>query len=120
IITIARIYGEKLKNIVVFSAQSIDPRDAGEVKNDYQRLLNSWVDQGVEFQFYRLDDQNLDWDFHARYLFSDIAGLRFDRGFVEPEDHGEREHKTDVACLEAWTVEELLVKFCSGKDELNI
>ena len=51
-----------------------------------------------------------DFDFHARYLLTDQAGLRYDRGFIEPSDHDERAKLTDVVCLERGTIKDLLTQ----------
>jgi len=62
----------------------------------------------------------LDHDFHARYLFNQRAGLRFDRGFVEPEDHNEREHETDVICMDAELVNSLYARFIDARATINV
>ncbi|MCY1549917.1 hypothetical protein D9M68_861220 [compost metagenome] len=65
-----------------------------------------------------MSDAALDQDFHARYIFSPRAGLRFDRGFVEPPDHGQREHLTDVVCLDERRVAELRSRYLETDDGL--
>jgi len=65
-----------------------------------------------------LSAESLEQDFHARYLFSQRAGLRFDRGFVEPEDHAQRDHLTDVACLDESWVAELNSRYQAIEDGL--
>jgi hypothetical protein len=119
IITEARIKGRRLNKVVVFSSCSVDPRTSEDLKTDYISSLQQWLDCGISFYFYRLDDDKLDQDFHARYLLTDIAGLRFDRGFVEPESHEQRLHVTDVACLEPATVGSLKEKYCHNETLLR-
>ena len=63
--------------------------------------------QDIALKVLLLPVDDLKYDFHARYLFSRRAGLRFDRGFVEPGDHDQRDHLTDVVCLTDALVEEL-------------
>lgn len=75
--------------------------------SEYQNLLEAERERISSLVIYRWHDQNLEFDFHARYLITDRGGLRFDRGFVEPADHQQREHKTDVICMEPVRVNEL-------------
>lgn len=107
-------------HIFVFTDHSTDSRQSALVKLDYEGLLNAWVQRGVRFTISRVAGNQLDQDFHARYLFNKNAGLRFDRGFVEPEDHGEREHETDVSCMDAAFVNELYTRFIDGRGRLEV
>lgn len=118
LICLAKDQKSKLRDIFVFSAHSVDPRHKGLIENDYRKSLSKCDSKGMSFHFYLLDDDNLEWDFHARYLLSNVAGLRFDRGFVEPEPHEQREHKTDVVCLEVDTVERLYRQY--GNNDLGL
>jgi hypothetical protein len=117
----SRINGSGLKRIIIHSAFRQNPVSAEKLKAQYQRLLHARLDEGVTFTFCRWNNDALDFDFHARYLLSVKtgnalkAGLRFDRGFVEPEDHGEREHMTDVVCMEPATVEKMLAQYANDE-----
>jgi hypothetical protein len=90
----------RLTQVNIFAARSKDLRAVERITADYQELLAATLKTGVRVQVYLLPDEALDEDFHARYLLGLRAGLRFDRGFLEPMDHFQREHLTDVACLD--------------------
>lgn len=107
-------------HIFIFSDHNNDSRQSGTVKLEYEGLLNDWLQHGVRFTISRVASDQLDQDFHARYIFNQKAGLRFDRGFVEPEDHGERVHNTDVTCLDTAFVSDLYARFVDGRDGLEI
>ena len=62
----------------------------------------------------------LDQDIHARYLFNQKAGLRFDRGFVEPEAHNEREHETDIVCMDTDLVNRLYARFIEARATIDV
>lgn len=106
-----KINKDSLEIINIYSAHSKDPRPLVDIKNDYKKGLNEWTGK-VKFQVFRLNNAGLDWDFHARYLLSNTNGLRFDRGFNEPIDHGKRAHLTDIMCMETQSVLELNEKYC--------
>ncbi len=97
----------RLSEVVIFTALRTDERSIELITADYQRWLHHVLEQGVCLRIHLLPDGYLDQDFHARYVFSHRAGLRFDRGFVEPVDHEQREHLTDVVCLDEKRVAEL-------------
>lgn len=107
-----------LVEVSIFTAQSTDQRRVDLIAADYERMLAGVLEQGVCLRIYLLPDADLDQDFHARYVFSQRAGLRFDRGFVEPADHGQREHLTDVACLDENRVAELNSRYSATKNGL--
>lgn len=107
-------------HIFIFTDYSTDSRQSAVVKLAYEGLLNAWVQRGIKFTIFRVAGNQLEQDFHARYLFNQKAGLRFDRGFVEPEDHGEREHKTDVSCMDAALVNELYTRFIDERGGLAV
>ncbi|MNR52471.1 hypothetical protein D3C85_1723270 [compost metagenome] len=83
----------------------------------YEKLLSGDLAQDIKLRIYMLSAESLDQDFHARYLFSQRAGLRFDRGFVEPEDHAQRDHLSDVACLDESRVTELNSRYLGTEDD---
>ena len=106
--------------VIVFSDHSKDPRSLTVVKQEYEALLKPWIERGVRITIYRVAGNQLNQDIHARYLFNQKAGLRFDRGFVEPEDHGEREHETDVICMDTAFCNELYARFIEARELINI
>jgi hypothetical protein len=119
-LNITRNSNSALKFISIFTSNRVEPRPLEEVKELYRGLLTDWIDLGFSFEIYRLNEDELDLDLHARYLFTDAVGLRFDRGFVEPEDHFEREHLTDVVCMDNQRVRELHKLYIEDSQQLQI
>lgn len=119
-LNICRADGALPSQVIIFSDYSNDPRSSTLVKDEYEKLLSAWIEQGVRFNVSRVAGKQLDQDFHARYLFNKNAGLRFDRGFVEPEAHDEREHYTDVICIDTAAVNELWTRFIENRECLKI
>jgi len=70
--------------------------------------MGDLIDDGLTIQVNKWDDDALYFDFHARDL---LAGIRYDRGFIEPSDHDERDKTTDVGCLETGAVMRLLGRY---------
>ncbi|HGM7956985.1 TPA: hypothetical protein ACKP9Q_005716 [Pseudomonas aeruginosa] len=106
--------------VTIFSDYTKDPRGIGVVGQEYRDLLGGWVERGIKITICRLAGDQLDQDVHARYLFNQKAGLRFDRGFVEPEAHDEREHETDVSCIDSSLVNELYARFIDVRGRLSV
>lgn len=106
--------------VTIFSDHTKDPRGLDVVRQEYGDLLGGWVELGIEITIYRLAGDQLDQDIHARYLFNQKAGLRFDRGFIEPEAHDEREHETDVSCIDSALVNELYARFIDDRGCLSV
>ncbi|MEE4741446.1 hypothetical protein V2K88_07195 [Pseudomonas alliivorans] len=119
-LNICRADGALPSQVIIFSDYSNDPRRSTLVRDEYEKLLSAWIEQGVRFNVSRVAGDQLDQDFHARYLFNKNAGLRFDRGFVEPEAHDEREHDTDVICIDAAVVNQLWTRFIEKRERLKI
>lgn len=117
-IKLCREHGHQLSEVVVYTAKGTLKRHANHDMADYERLLSGDLAQDIKLRIYMLSAEGLDQDFHARYLFSQRAGLRFDRGFVEPEDLMQRDHLTDVACLDEGRVAELNIRYLGGVDDL--
>ncbi len=117
---ICRENGAIPNRVIVFSDHSKDSRSLAVVKHEYEERLSAWIERGVSITIYRVAADQLQQDFHARYLFNQKAGLRFDRGFVEPEDHNEREHETDVICMDTAFANELYTRFIEARDSINV
>jgi hypothetical protein len=117
-VDLCREQEHRLVEVSIFTAQSTDERRVDLIAADYESMLEGVLDQGVCLHIHLLPDAALGQDFHARYVFSQRAGLRFDRGFVEPPDHGQREHLTDVACLDESRVAELNSRYLATEDGL--
>ncbi len=112
--------GALMSQAIVFTGYNSDPRDLAVVRQQYEALLGVWVERNIRITVCRVAADQLDHDFHARYLFNQRAGLRFDRGFVEPEDHNEREHETDVICMDAELVNSLYARFIDARATINV
>lgn len=106
--------------VIIFSDYTKDPRDIDVVAQEYADLLGVWIERGIKITIFRLAGDQLDQDVHARYLFNQKAGLRFDRGFVEPEAHNEREHETDVSCIDSALANELYTRFIGDQGSLIV
>lgn len=117
-IRLCREYGHQLSEVVVYTAKGTPKRHANHDVAAYEKLLSGDLAQDIKLRIYMLSAESLEQDFHARYLFSQRAGLRFDRGFVEPEDHTQRDHLTDVACLDESRVAELNSRYLGDEDDL--
>ncbi len=117
-VDLCREQEHRLIEVSIFTAQSTDERRVDLIAADYEMMLRSVLGQGLSLRIHLLPDADLDHDFHARYVFSQRAGLRFDRGFVEPTDHGQREHLTDVGCLDQSKVAELNSRYLASEDGL--
>lgn len=104
--------GGGIKKIIIYTAHSIYPISIHALEVKFKELLRG--NGGISLEVNRVDDNSIDFDFHARYLLTEKAGLRYDRGFVEPEDYDDRKHKTDVGCLDTTTYEGLISKYCDG------
>lgn len=117
-IKLCREHGHQLSEVVVYTSKGTPRRHASHDVADYERLLSGDLAQDIKLRIYMLSAEGLDQDFHARYLLSQRAGLRFDRGFVEPEDHTQRDHLTDVACLDESRVAELNSRYLGDEDDL--
>lgn len=117
-IKLCRENGHQLAEIVVYTAKDTQKRHANHDAAAYEKLLSNDLAQDIKLRIFLLSAEALDHDFHARYLFSQRAGLRFDRGFVEPEDHAQRDHLTDVACLDKSRVAELNSSYLGIEDDL--
>ncbi|MDH1560735.1 hypothetical protein N5I19_17395 [Pseudomonas chengduensis] len=109
-----------IKQVIVFTDYNTDPRDLTVVSQQYETLLGVWGERNVRITVCRVAGNQLNHDFHARYLFNQKAGLRFDRGFVEPEAHNEREHETDVICMDTELVNRLYARFIEARATINV
>lgn len=117
-IRLCREHGHQLAEVVIYAAKSTPKRHANHDVAAYEKLFSGDLAQDINLRIIMLSAESLGQDFHARYLFSQRAGLRFDRGFVEPEDHAQRDHLTDVACLDEGRVAELNNRYLGTEDDL--
>lgn len=119
-LNICRENGVVIKQVVIFTKYNSDPRDLAVVRQQYEDLLGIWAERNVRITVCRVAGDQPDHDFHARYLFNQKAGLRFDRGFVEPEAHNEREHETDVSCMDLELVDRLYARFIEARATIDV
>lgn len=107
-----------ISRITIYMAHSAYPVSLENLKKEYKEIIvNS---DGFELEIKRVDDESIDFDFHARYLLTDKAGLRYDRGFVEPVELEQKEHKTDVVCLDKNSYEVLMSKYCNSDVDIKL
>ena len=109
----------KLREVFVYLSYEKCPYPSAQLLDFYHKELKKWLNEGIIFKFYRVNGEMRNWDFHARYIFTAYAGIRYDRGFVEPAAHDERKQKTDVSCMESNTVDELYQKFYQNINQLD-
>ncbi|MFY0700381.1 MAG: hypothetical protein JXR04_06135 [Bermanella sp.] len=107
--------GIDFEKIEVFTSYSNYAVSDEQYIEDY--IKETKLDFDFLVEIIRLDNDLLDFDFHARYLLTDVGGIRYDRGFVEPLDHAKRDTKTDVACLTNHMYKELVAKYDKDKIE---
>lgn len=117
-VNLCRQQEHRLAEVSIFTAQSTDERPVELITADYEQMFQHVLEQGICLRIHLLPDAALDQDFHPRYIFSQRAGLRFDRGFVEPADREQREHLTDVVCLDEHRVVELNSRYLQAEDWL--
>lgn len=86
------------RNVVIhaFSESENRPKNSWAVKNIYSTCFLDLAIQGWSFDIYLWDKK--DADRHPRYLITDIGCLFYDKGFNEPNDHGDREQAMVVIC----------------------
>ena len=85
-----------------------------------ERAFSEWSLRYPGFRVFRWTHDRLPEDFHARYLLTDVGGIRFDRGFEEPNDVDERRAKVDVAVLSARVYGELWSYFQRNSSPLRL
>lgn len=111
LLTVCRDMGRETCDIVIHTAYSKYPVSAEQYKVECKGILNQFSNEKTKVQVVRWSDDYLDFDFHARYFISDKAGLRIDRGFVEPEDKDDRDKDTDVVCMDSVRKKQIIDQF---------
>lgn len=101
--------------LVVHVAHSKYPVSSELFISESTRHLSDYLDSKISVTIVRWSDQQLDFDFHARYLITSQGGLRYDRGFVEPADLEDREKVTDVTCMDDQIKLEIIEQFNNYK-----
>jgi hypothetical protein len=77
------------------SNTSVDIEDEKQILD---RHLKPRISVGKRIEFYWWDDNNTA-EIHARYLITEKGGIRFDRGFAEPNVLNQQEADTDVSMM---------------------
>ncbi|EGQ8412421.1 hypothetical protein LHO93_002569 [Vibrio parahaemolyticus] len=111
LLTVCGNMGRKNCDFVIHTAYSKYPISVEQFKNECTAMLAPFSNDKTTIQVVRWSDDYLDFDFHARYFISEKAGLRIDRGFVEPEDVAQRENMTDLTCMDENRKNEILSQF---------
>lgn len=105
--------GKGIKKVTVYTAYSTYSVSTESLKNEFEKEIFNIGD--ISLKVIRVYDEVIDFDFHARYLLTDKAGLRYDRGFVEPYNLDEKNHLTDVVCLDTKTYKSLIMKYSDDR-----
>jgi hypothetical protein len=110
-ITLSKSTGCGITDVIIHISYSKDPKALANLKSDYKELLDVCFSDGLTLTINRWRDGDIDLDIHARYLITDNGGIRYDRGFVEPNDQAQKAMNTDVICMESAMVENVLSDF---------
>lgn len=110
--------GHQLEEIVIYTKIPDDYINIETCKKNYTTHLAHSLKKGINFNINYISN-NYDNDFHARYIFSIHAGLRYDRGFNEPSAHDRREHLTDIICLEHDMIETLSEQYLNDNSAIS-
>jgi len=73
----------------------VDIEGEKEILNKHYKKL---VPSSQSIKFFWWDDEDTG-EVHPRYLVTEKGGIRFDRGFIEPASHEQREAETDVSMM---------------------
>jgi len=91
------------QNIADFTINTSSIRGKNEINIENERkkfidMFGQIIPEGKSITFNWWND-NLTKEIHPRYLLTERGGIRYDRGFQEPHDLEEREHKTDISMM---------------------
>lgn len=72
----------------------------GEIQNNAHEIFRGVIPDGLKLSIYRWREKDCGEDFHARYLLTDIGGIRVDAGFSAEGSH----ESTDMSLMatEVW------------------
>ena len=72
----------------------------GEIQNNAHEIFRDVIPDGLKLSIYRWREKDCGEDFHARYLLTDIGGIRVDAGFSAEGSH----ESTDMSLMatEVW------------------
>jgi hypothetical protein len=82
---------------------------ASEIVN-LDRYLQPRIPKGKRIDFFWWDDNGTA-EIHPRYLITEKGGIRFDRGFAEPNDFDQQEADTDVSMMTTSIVSSIAPKY---------
>jgi hypothetical protein len=84
--------------------------DIEREKISLDNYFKTKISAGKSIEFYWWDDQGSA-EIHPRYLITEKGGIRFDRGFAEPNDFDQQEAETDVAMITTSMVNSISPKY---------
>ena len=72
--------------------------DVAKEKSEIDTIYQSLVSAGMSFRVYWWKDDETN-ELHPRYLVTERGGIRYDRGFIEPNELSEKDSETDVSMM---------------------
>lgn len=84
--------------------------DIESEKFNINKYFKSIIPAGKKIEFYWWNDEGSA-EIHPRYLITERGGIRFDRGFAEPNDFNQQESETDVAMMTSNMVNSVTPKY---------
>jgi len=84
--------------------------DIEREKQNFHRYLPAAITKGKSLTVVWWNDNDTK-ELHPRYLLSERAGIRYDRGFLEPGDISERDTETDVSMMSRKMANEVWNKY---------
>lgn len=111
LLNIVEDVGKQGCEVVIHSAYSKCSSSADQYIATSRKWFSGHRDGDVCVRAVRWPDESLDFDLHARYLLSEHGGLRYDRGFEEPQGHDKRAMTTDVICMDRQRKHEVEMQF---------
>lgn len=84
--------------------------DIDDEKQRLDRYLKPRLSTGKNIDFYWWNDNDTA-EIHPRYLITEKGGIRFDRGFAEPNDFDQREADTDISMMTNSMVNSIAPKY---------
>jgi hypothetical protein len=93
--------------------------DIDSEKHNLDRYLKPRIPLGKSIDFYWWDDKNTA-EIHPRYLITEKGGIRFDRGFAEPNDLDQKEADTDVSMMTNSMVNSIAPKYIEASSAYRV
>lgn len=93
--------------------------DIDDEKQSLNRYLKPRVSAGKSIDFYWWDDKGTA-EIHPRYLITEKGGVRFDRGFAEPNDFDQQKADTDVSMMTNSMVNSIAPKYNEASSSYRV